>query len=73
MKDYSAKNYFHRIFEADMVDEYKREEGVYVMHISGDCAWSLESCCRASGYSGGVDLFVENTKELNIDMETYLI
>lgn len=41
------------------------------MTICGDCAWSLESCCRTSGYSEGVDLFEVNTKELHITMEAW--
>lgn len=50
------------------------EEGTdddYMMLISGVCAWSLESCCRASGYSEGVDLFEVNSKDLNIVMEAH--
>ena len=37
----------------------------------GDCAWSVESCCRASGYSNGVDLLELNTRELNLDVQIF--
>lgn len=70
MNDYEKENHFWRIFDADIVDEDGTENN-YEMTICGDCAWSLESCCRASGYSNGVDLFEVNTRELNLIMEAW--
>ena len=70
MEDYNEENHFYRIFDAD-VYECGGTESNYFMCISGDCAWSLESCCRASGYSNGVDLFEVNTRELNLVMEAW--
>ena len=73
MKSYEETNHFYRIFSCDVylseyVDKAKDE---YVMEMCGDCAWSLESCCRQSGYSGGIDLFAVNTAELNLKMEAF--
>ena len=70
MNDYDEPYHFWRIFEATPY-EGNEKDGVLEMYISGYCAWSLESCCRASGYSGGTDLFAVNTKELNLEMEAY--
>ncbi|MDO4469832.1 MAG: hypothetical protein Q4C84_08315 [Bacillota bacterium] len=70
MQSYDEKNHFWRIFEAEVYDEDGSEEDYYMV-IAGDCAWSLESCCRASGYSDGIDLFEINTKELALEMEVY--
>lgn len=70
MKSYDEPSHFYRMFEVYVDDEYGTESE-YCMQLSGDCAWSLESCCRASGYSNGIDLFAENTEELNIVMEAY--
>lgn len=71
MKDYDARNHFYRMFIVEVDNEEVLTNGDYKMQISGDCAWSLESCCRASGYSHGVDLFAVNTEELGLDMEAY--
>lgn len=73
MCSHNEPNHFYRIFtcevyESEYIDEAKNE---YMMEICGDCAWSLESCCRASGYSNGIDLFAVNTKELNLRMEVF--
>lgn len=79
MKNYEARNHFWRIFEANIYDEDQTEELISPcivasrcsMVIGGSCAWSLETCCRASGYSNGVDLFHANTEELDLKMEAY--
>lgn len=70
MNDYEEDNHFWRIFNAEIINE-SGDDDDYEMEISGDCAWSLESCCRASGYSDGVDLFRVNTQDLDITMEAY--
>ncbi len=70
MRSYDEENHFYRIFDADITDECGTDND-YSIIISGDCAWSLETCCRSSGYSGGIDLFAENSKVLNIIMEAY--
>lgn len=70
MRSYEEPNHFWRIFSSDVYEECGDNEDYYIK-ICGDCAWSLESCCRTSGYSGGVDLFAVNTKELNLRMEAY--
>lgn len=69
MNDYEKDNHFYRM-EASLIDE-EEKEGDYAMILGGCCAWSLESCCRASGYSNGVDLFEVNSRELGIDMEAW--
>jgi len=66
MTDYEEPDYFHRIFTVDVYDD--DEESTY---IKGDCAWSIETCCRESGYSGGVDLLAKNTKDLVLDVEIW--
>lgn len=71
MKSYDEHNHFWRMFDPINIDDEGGTEYDYYMKFSGDCAWSLESCCRDSGYSGGVDLFAENTKDLQIKMEAY--
>ena len=63
-------NHFYRIFSADIYNEGGTDKEYY-MCIAGDCAWSLETCCRASGYSEGTDLFAVNTQGLNLVMEAY--
>lgn len=70
MSDCDEYNSFYGIFDAVVYDEGGTDESYY-MYISGDCAWSLETCCRASGYSGGIDLFAENTLELSLIMEAW--
>ena len=70
MKSYDEPNHFYRIFAADVYEE-KNEGAKSEVYINGYCAWSLESCCRESGYSDGVDLFAVNTEELNLQMEAY--
>lgn len=70
LSSYDVPEHFWRIFEAIVCDE-ETEEDTVSFYISGYCAWSLESCCRASGYSNGVDLFEVNTRELNLKMEAY--
>lgn len=68
MKSYDEPNHFFRIFDATVIEEYE-ENGGHCMRISGDCAWSLYSCC-IDGYPT-VDLFTENTRELHLKMEVY--
>lgn len=72
MCDYEKPKHFFRIFSAEVYEEYM-DEDTYVCFISGDCAWSIEVCCRGSewGYSGGRDLFAENTAELHLKMEVW--
>lgn len=60
---------FRRIFAAMIYDEWGTEEDYYML-ISGDCAWSLDTCCRSSGYAGR-DLFEINSRQLNVTMEAY--
>lgn len=69
LKSYDVADHFWRIFEADAQEEKNEEK--FSLYISGYCAWSLESCCRASGYSNGIDLFEVNTRELSLKMEAY--
>ena len=71
MNDYEEKNHFFRIFSCEVYEKGVEDNGMYYYKICGDCAWSLESCCRASGYSGGVDLFEVNTRDLQLIMEAY--
>lgn len=70
LKSYSVPNHFWRIFEANGYDEETHGDQTS-LYIEGYCAWSLESCCRASGYSKGVDLFDVNTRELNLKLEAF--
>ena len=70
MTSYDESNHLYRIFSADIYDEGGTDTNYY-MCIAGDCAWSLETCCRASWYSEGEDLFAINTRDLNIVMEAY--
>lgn len=71
MKSYDEENHFHRMFEPICIEEQGWSGSEYSMVLSGDCAWSLETCCRVSGYSNGVDLFAENSRDLHITMEAY--
>lgn len=59
------------MFEADITDEQENSDGSFTIEVSGDCAWSIESCCRASGYSEGVDLLAVNSKELDLVIECF--
>ena len=70
LDSYDDNNHFWRIFEAYVADEYNNDTETS-MYICGYCAWSLETCCRASGYSKGIDLFEINTRNLNLKMEAY--
>ncbi len=70
MRSYDDPNHFWRIFSSDVYDESGDEEE-HVLYVCGDCAWSLETCCRASGYSGGVDLFDVNCARFNVCLEAY--
>lgn len=70
LMSYAVPDHFWRIFEANAQDE-ENTEGTVSLYVSGYCAWSLESCCRASGYSKGIDLFDVNTRNLNLKMEAY--
>ena len=71
MEDYDTPNHLWRIFEADIYDKRNNENGIVTIDVGGSCAWSIESCCRASGYSGGVDLLEVNSKELNLEIESW--
>lgn len=71
MRSYDEPNHFFRMFEPISIDEQGGSKSEYYMILSGDCAWSLETCCRTSGYSHGKDLFAENSSELHITMEAY--
>ena len=67
---YDEENHFWRMWDVSVYDEEGTDDD-YMMLISGVCAWSLETCCRASGYSEGIDLFEVNSKDLNIVMEAH--
>lgn len=69
MEDYNMCHHFYRIFSAEVFYE-EGDDKEYTLQISGDCAWSLESCCRASGYAGE-DLFERHTANLHLKMEAY--
>ena len=71
MGDYDKPNHLWRIFETDIYDECENEDGTITIDVAGSCAWSIESCCRASGYSGGIDLFEVNSRELNLEIESW--
>lgn len=71
MTDYDLPNHLWRIFDADIYDKYENEDGTITIDVCGSCAWSIESCCRASGYSEGVDLFEVNSRELNLEIECW--
>ena len=71
MEDYDAPNHLFRMFSADITDEWENNDDTVTIEVLGDCAWSIESCCRASGYSGGTDLFAVNSKELGLVIECY--
>lgn len=70
MESYEKEQHFYRM-EDVYVSEADGTEEEYFMVLHGCCAWSLETCCRASGYSEGVDLFAVHTKELNLVMEAW--
>lgn len=69
MRSYDEPNHFFRIFSNEVFDEFDAK-GLHYMSISGDCAWSLDSCCRAGAYSD-IDLFAANTEELHLKMEAF--
>ena len=69
--DYEKPNHLWRIFETDIYDECENEDGTITIDVAGSCAWSIESCCRASGYSGGIDLFEINSRELKLEIECW--
>lgn len=71
MQDYDAPNHLFRMFDASIINEQENNDGSFTIEVSGDCAWSIESCCRASGYSGGVDLLAVNSKELGLVIECF--
>lgn len=66
MNDYEEENHFFRIFSTEICDE-----GEDFIEISGDCAWSIETCCRAGGYSQGTDLLEINSRDLDLVVEIY--
>lgn len=70
MEDYDRPNHLWRL-EADIYNECTNVDGSTIIDVAGSCAWSIESCCRASGYSGGVDLFEVNSRELNLEIESW--
>lgn len=76
LESYEEPNHFWRFFSVDVYDESDAydepiDKNNYEIYICGDCAWSLETCCRASGYSDGIDLFEVNTKELELKLEAW--
>ena len=71
MRDYDSPNHLFGMFDADIYDEFQNEDGTTTIDICGQCAWSIESCCRASGYSNGIDLFEVNTRELGLKLECW--
>ena len=71
LNNYDIENHFYRIFSTDVYEEETTTDGNTVMCISGDCAWSIESCCRTSGYSRGKDLLAINSKELDLTVEIW--
>ena len=71
MRDYDMPNHLWRMFETDIYDEFDNGDGTITIDVAGNCAWSIESCCRESGYSGGVDLFEVNSRELNLEIESW--
>lgn len=71
MRDYDAPNHLWRMFEADVYDEKDNEDGTITIDVAGSCAWSIETCCRASGYSDGVDLLEVNSRDLNLEIEIW--
>lgn len=71
MQNYNAPHHFFSIFSCDVYDEGETDDGDCYMQMFGDCAWSLDTCCRGKGYSGNEDLFSINTKELNLVMEVF--
>ena len=68
MKGETIDNSFCRIFNVDITDVTDTDDEC-VMCLCGDCAWSLQSCCR-SGYTA-IDLFELYTRELHLVMEAY--
>ena len=71
MSDYNMPNHLWRIFETDIYNEYDNGDGTITIDVAGSCAWSIETCCRASGYSKGIDLFKVNSRELNLEIESW--
>lgn len=69
MEDYNEPNHFWRFFNVNIYTEWE-EDDQYCYRITGDCAWSIESCCR-SGYTDGVDLLEINSRELDLEVEIY--
>lgn len=70
MKDHQSEKHFYRMDDI-YVSEAEGTEKEYHMVLHGLCAWSLETCCRVSGYAKGTDLFAVHTAELNILMEAW--
>lgn len=71
MTDYNKPKHLWRIFEANIFEKYDNKDGTVTIDVCGDCAWSIETCCRASGYSNGIDLLRENSKELGLKIEIW--
>lgn len=71
MGDYELPNHLWRMFETEIYDEIANDDGTITIEVGGSCAWSIESCCRASGYSNGVDLLEVNSRELNLKIESW--
>ena len=66
----TSENAFHRFYEAYVYDESGTEQD-YCLYITGDCAWSLDTCRSSSGKSELPDLFAFNSKRLGIIMEAW--
>jgi hypothetical protein len=71
MSDYNIPTHLYRIFETDIYSETENKDGTVSIDVGGTCAWSIETCCRASGYSSGIDLFEVNSRELNLEIESW--
>ena len=71
MSDYDMPNHLWRMFETDIYNECENKDGTITIDVAGSCAWSIESCCRKTGYSDGVDLLEINSKELNLEIESW--
>lgn len=71
MSDYDKPNHLWRIFDTNICNENDNGDGTITIDVCGTCAWSIESCCRASGYSNGTDLLDVNSRELNLEIEIW--
>lgn len=64
---------FSRIFSADVYYEDRNSDGDLIMHINGDCAWSVAVCmtdCEFS-YQGKSCTLQQLSGELQLDIEVW--